>query len=103
MSLLPQRNKFPVQPESLADRLSQLGAGGTGHSMSDPIECGGRWWVFCSCGWLFSADDVDDVPSRCDVDRTLFDAAQTLAMVERIAAKSRIELQGLLRRPASAA
>ncbi len=103
MSPLTQRNEFPVQPGRLMDRVSEFGAGGPGHVLSAPVECGRRWWVFCrGCGWTFSADQIDDVPARCDVERTLSDCRLTLEMVERISARERHELQKLLvRQPVS--
>ncbi len=103
MSLLAQRHELPVQPDRLIARLAEPVAGGTAHSLSGPVECGGRWWVFCrGCGWTFSADQIDDVPARCDVERTLSDCRLTLEMVERISAAERHELQKLLvRHPVS--
>jgi hypothetical protein len=87
----------------LAHSIGQLGTGGTDHSLCDPIECGGHFWIFCKCGWLLSADRELDLPGRCKFESLAMEFEREVLRAERIARMERKELRRLLTRCAAGA
>jgi hypothetical protein len=80
-------------PEIVHGRF-QAGSGVEWHRLSTPERVGGTFFMRCSCGVLFSEDEIADLPTVCPID-----AAQTeyFAAVESARRLSAIEERELAR------
>src|SRR4051812_8129943 len=86
--------------QSLRDGLSELRETVWTHSLSGPIEWGGRHWVCCTCQWVTSVDRLRDAPTRCEVEQNALEFLMAMDRTTRLALKERAELDRLTtRRP----
>lgn len=85
-------------PQRLRDSLAYLPQTVWAHSLQEPIEWGGRYWSFCTCGWIASFDRSIDAPARCEFEQHAMTYLTAMDRSTRLATKEFAELRRLLTR-----